>query len=73
VRSDGAGGRKEPADACYPPLGDDEIASSKSAKIRNPAMAAPKIIIGGPPSRSIYASQHEPDVFGTREILVENS
>jgi hypothetical protein len=37
------------ADACHPPLGDDEIASRRRAKIKNPAMAAPKIIIGGPP------------------------
>jgi hypothetical protein len=71
--SDGAGGRKRPADACYPPLGDDEIASRRRAKIKNPAMAAPKIIIAGPPSRSIYASKHEPDLLLKREILVENS
>jgi hypothetical protein len=64
------------AAACYPFLGDEAMASSSRAKIKNPAMAAPKIMVGGPPIPALsfnYAYEHEPDLFLKREILVENS
>jgi hypothetical protein len=52
------------------------MASRRRAKIRKPAMAAPKIMVGGPPIPALslhYDSNYEPDLFLRRELLVENS
>ena len=75
--SDGAGGRKGTAVACYPPLGVEEMDSRSSAKIKNAARAAPKIIVGRRASVPLYlynyASKYEPLLLLRRETIVEYS